>query len=352
MEEFGTALKKYTPRIAQKEQKIEEIPASSWDYEKKEFFWKQLTTNADKFEKRYEEKAVEYFTRQEKKVFGRLALTQSKSAMMKFNQSDIEDILISVTAENKIAADMFLPLVKEILEESGNDTMDFLSDEPVPFDANTEALKYFTRVDAMKGLRVMNKVTKKKLRKALAVGLAEGSGPDEIARSIREVFTEAKTVRAERVARTESLKAANAGALEAYKQSGVVIGKEWFTALDEKTCPWCAPLHGKIQAVDQDFFHQGASYIGSNGKEIKFTLDNVSAPPLHPNCRCTLIPVTISQRMAPKPMSKDTDEVNVTELKEDLSKTVQEAVAEAKKQMSDELEVKMKSLLKASIEEL
>jgi hypothetical protein len=90
-------------------------------------------------------------------------------------------------------------------------------------------VRSFLRDDALKGIRVMNKVTKSKLRKSLATALQDGLGPVETARKIRDVFDEAKTVRALRVARTETLKAANHGALEAYKQSGVVIGKQWLT---------------------------------------------------------------------------------------------------------------------------
>lgn len=214
--------------------------------------------------------------------------------MMKLAQSDIERILISVSAENKISANILLPIVRQILEESGNDTLDFVGSE-IAFDAATEAVKQFMREDAMKGIRVMNKTTKSKLRKALAEGIQNGLGPVEIARGIRDVFDEAKSVRALRVSRTEALKAANRGALEAYKQSGVVAGKEWFTSEDEQVCQWCAPLNGKVYALGQNFFNQGDSYLGKEGGLIKFNLEDIPAPPLHPNCRCTLVPITVNQ---------------------------------------------------------
>jgi HK97 family phage portal protein len=274
------------------------LPANTWSYELKQAFWKQLVGKAENFEKHYKNKLVGLFEAQEKQVLDQLATVEGKSAMMKFTRSEIESILISVAAENKVAADVLIPLVRQIIEESGNDTLDFIGIEDRAFDAQTEAVRSFLRDDALKGIRVMNKVTKSKLRKSLATALQDGLGPVETARKIRDVFDEAKTVRALRVARTETLKAANHGALEAYKQSGVVIGKQWLTSEDELTCQWCAPLNGKIQAVDQEFFHKGESLVGQEGGIIKFNLDSIPAAPLHPNCRCTIVPVTVNQNNA------------------------------------------------------
>lgn len=271
-----------------------DLPQNNWPAETKQAFWKQLVGKAENFEKQYEQKLVELFDSQEKKVLDQLAAAEGEKAMMKFSQGQIESILISVAAENKIAADLLLPLVKEMLEETGNDTMEFVGAEQ-PFDAQTEAVKQFLRVDALKGIRVMNKTTKSKLRKALALSLQEGLGPVDTARKIRDVFDEAKNVRAIRVARTETLKAANRGALEAYKQSKVVAGKQWLTAGDEMTCQWCGPLNEKVYGIEQPFFHEGESYVGNKGGVMTLSLEDVPAPPLHPNCRCTIVPITLNQ---------------------------------------------------------
>jgi SPP1 gp7 family putative phage head morphogenesis protein len=83
--------------------------------------------------------------------------------------------------------------------------------------------------------------------------------------------------RAERIARTEIAEAANQGRLlswqEANAQGLLPVGttKKWVTALDERTCPICAPLNGKIVAWDAEF---------SIGKQM---------PTAHPNCRCTAV---------------------------------------------------------------
>lgn len=305
-EDMRQSLKRELPQFSTKD--AGSTPAglgnNKWSIESKEAFWKQVVDVSDHYEKVYQEKLVSYFSREEKEALERLEAVEKKEAVQKLSRGEIDSVLMSVTAENKIAADIFLPLVREIMEESGVDTLEFIGSD-VAFDAASAAAQEFMRADALKGIRVMNKVTKSKLRKMLSQAVEDGLGPIDTARKIREVFTEAKTVRALRVARTESLKAANRGALEAYKQSGVVAGKEWYTSKDEAVCQWCAPLHGRVVSTEADFFHQGETYIGKEGGKITFNLESVPTPPLHPNCRCTLLPVTINQRAAEPDINKE-----------------------------------------------
>jgi SPP1 gp7 family putative phage head morphogenesis protein len=77
--------------------------------------------------------------------------------------------------------------------------------------------------------------------------------------------------RAMLIARTESSLAHNEGAVQSYIDSGVVEGKEWLIAND--ACDECLPYNGEVVGVNEVF---------SNGEY---------SPPLHPNCRCTTIPV-------------------------------------------------------------
>ena len=65
------------------------------------------------------------------------------------------------------------------------------------------------------------------------------------------------------------LRATNFATEESYKKSKVVDQKEFLTAQDERVDDECAALDGKV-----------------------FDLDETSNdPPIHPNCRCTWLPV-------------------------------------------------------------
>lgn len=81
--------------------------------------------------------------------------------------------------------------------------------------------------------------------------------------------------RTETIARTEILTASNEGRKAAWQQ-GVQEGfirndwvKRWSTEFDARTCDECAPLDGETVPVLSDF--------------------PWGDPPLHPNCRCTLL---------------------------------------------------------------
>lgn len=279
-----------TPSISKKS--ADQEFKSSWPIEKKEAFWKAMISKTDKHEAEYKKLLVEIFKDQEKRTIALLDKTQK--SIEKISTEDLNRVLISITEENKIAIDILLPLIKTILEENGEDTLDFLLDDNTAFDAQTEAVKTFLSKDALRGIKLMNKVTKAKLRQVLKQAVEDGIGPIATAELIKGVFKEATDVRALRIARTETLKAANRGTLEAYVQSGVVVGKEWFTALDEGVCQWCGPMHGKVQKVQDEFFFKGETYIGKNGGVLKLDFEGVPTPPLHPNCRCTLVPITLS----------------------------------------------------------
>jgi SPP1 gp7 family putative phage head morphogenesis protein len=91
-------------------------------------------------------------------------------------------------------------------------------------------------------------------------------------------------MRATRIAVTEMSFAVNRGqqiAMEDARDDGWFgdhpVKKKWLTGEDERVCARCGPLDGKIiDAFDADF---------PGGTTAEPT---VPAPPLHPNCRCTL----------------------------------------------------------------
>lgn len=111
------------------------------------------------------------------------------------------------------------------------------------------------------------------LRAAVREAIAEGWSNDTLAAKIAQSYGFSKE-RAMVISRTETIRASNAGSLESYKVSGLVKAKEWLTAEDDKVTPDCV-LNGEAGPVGLDrAFPSGAM-----------------APPDHPNCRCTIVPV-------------------------------------------------------------
>ena len=116
------------------------------------------------------------------------------------------------------------------------------------------------------------------IHKTITAGVLSGKSIPEVAREIgrvvedKEAFRKAgKTVfktaqqRATLIARTETLRAHNEGRKVFYRQVGVTK-VQWLTAHDERTCPICRPLDGKV-----------------------FEIEEVEGPPVHPGCRCSTL---------------------------------------------------------------
>ena len=115
--------------------------------------------------------------------------------------------------------------------------------------------------------------TKDEIRALVGRQAAEGWSIDELAEAIQQAGVTRSTSRATAIARTETTRAYSLGSLAAFEVSGQVDRVEWITAQDEKTCPICEPLDGRVVAMGNPF--DGGVYF----------------PPAHPNCRCALLPV-------------------------------------------------------------
>lgn len=124
----------------------------------------------------------------------------------------------------------------------------------------------------------IDETTRDFLRGSVADAIEGGWSNDKLAAEIADSYAFSKE-RAMTIARTETQLAANAGALAGYKASGAVAMKQWVTAQDD--------------LVEEECLANEAA--GPNGDGV-LPLDadypsGDDAPPAHPNCRCTIVPV-------------------------------------------------------------
>ncbi len=132
------------------------------------------------------------------------------------------------------------------------------------------------------------------LKTQLDTGLEQGLGIADLTDVLNGVFDFADETRAAAIARTETTRTANAAKEDAWAQSGIVGTKVWFTAEDEKVCPYCSTMDGKEIDLGSSFLGLGDSIDGSDGSSLTADYSSVGGPPLHPNCRCDLIPGDIN----------------------------------------------------------
>ncbi len=122
--------------------------------------------------------------------------------------------------------------------------------------------------DSLKLAKGVNKTTRAQLRRSLAEGFSAGEGIPKLSARVSSLYSQKYSRHAHTVARTETIRASNFGALQGYKDAGVEM-VEFYVSLDESTCEECEVLSGK-------------HFTPSEAEGLI---------PVHPNCRCTYLPV-------------------------------------------------------------
>ena len=116
----------------------------------------------------------------------------------------------------------------------------------------------------------------------------------EIAKRLRTSGLVSDDARASMLARTGTIWAFNEGAQQRYRTAGVTA-EEWVITDDDAACPFCQEMDGKIVRLDDPFVGVDEGVAGTDaetGKQSTLSTPfDVQHPPLHPNCRCTIVPV-------------------------------------------------------------
>lgn len=258
----------------------------------REAYWRQYVDKADEWEAQIKQIALDIFTAEEETILNNIE--GAKHWKMEKRKASVNSFLQTLVDMAKPWKLNLIPFIREIIFEQGRNALDYLG-VGGDIDLTTDEAQNYLNEYAGDLIDGIDETTREKLKKTLAEGFGAGESITELRKRVQAVFTEAKTSRAEKIARSESIRASNFATNLAYSQSEFVVGKEWLTAVDELVCPWCASMDGKIVEVEDNYFEKGdkLTVVNEKGKKqtLKFDLIEVAHPPLHPNCRCTLIPV-------------------------------------------------------------
>jgi HK97 family phage portal protein len=230
-----------------------------------------------KFIKMLEDQALHNFDSQlENKTI------RSVKAYIKKEQLDLfDDDAISMQAQIDLT-----PILMNQVVIAGQAAYDLISKEDtyIPFNVTNTV-----QANVAKFTQSMLDTDRETMSNLILEGLNEGLSVPQIRNNISEKFDDISKKQSTRIARTEVMRASNMGNLDAYKQSGVVEAKQWLTAgaTDE-----CASYEGKTETLDGSFYSSDSEFMDGD-------------PPLHPNCRCVLIPVVTASADAEQPSDAD-----------------------------------------------
>lgn len=200
--------------------------------------------------------------------------------------------LLNEEAEIIQATIDFTPILNEVALLSGQSALALIgSDKPFI----SPDLRPVIERNVRKFAQSMIETDREKMIDIIAQGVANGESVAKIRKNITDTFEEYSKVQANRVTRTEVLRASNTGAIQAWQESDVVVAKQWLTAKDDRVDPLCEYMNGTIIPLSKSYFKRGESLtVGDH--TAKFNYGSVKEPPLHPNCRCTLLPVLVDQK--------------------------------------------------------
>jgi HK97 family phage portal protein len=244
-----------------------------------------LMRNQVRYEKLFRRTLKPILARQQKDVLANIAQHASSLSTKDFHLFDNSSYDDQIT-------DGITPIMVDLAEVQGGLALVFAGDDDGEF-LVTAPLQEIIRAGTAKMAGTVNDRILEELQNTLAQGVTAGESLSKLKQRVASVYDKLNGYQAERIARTETLKASNAATSWAYQQTGYVTGKQW--SVNPDACPECAEFDGKTVPLDDSFLAMGDSYTytDENGDEqtVVNTYDTVEEPPLHPNCRCTIIPV-------------------------------------------------------------
>ncbi len=142
------------------------------------------------------------------------------------------------------------------------------------------ALAYINNEMVRKRITSVAETTREQIVAQVAKGQDEGLGVAAIAKRISDRVPSISRTRGALIGRTETHSAANYGANEAAKETGLNLRKEWVSAEDERTRPAHAAADGQIVGMKETFDvgGEGLMYPGDPAGSAANTI----------NCRCSV----------------------------------------------------------------
>jgi len=185
----------------------------------------------------------------------------------------------------------------EAIRVFGNRLLNAPKSGPMPEhqkDFAATLLKFATMFIAAESFRrrisQIAETTRNQIIAAVEQGFNAGLGQDGTGKLIRDLVPVMSRQRANLIARTETHNAANYGAVQAAKETGLALRKEWIAAIDERTRFQHAALSGKV--VGQDETWMAPAIRNDPAYQIAFPGDPNAPAHGTINCRCAISWVT------------------------------------------------------------
>ncbi len=305
--------------------------------DERDTYWKEFVAKSDVLEASMRKLLIELATSQQQIVIDKIE--QHKHAIEQKTKLQASTFLYSNVSENKVWKKVLRPFIARLVRAKGDEELlklnpgkskSGITKSPM-FDMSADEVVNFLESLGIQFVSEVNATTRAALIAEISEGIRAGESTDQLKRRVQDVYETLRGYRAEVISRTETLRSLNFATIESYKQSGVVEGKEWLTALDEKVRDAHRAVDGKVVPLNEPFIVGGERMMqpGDPSASVSNTVQ----------CRCTLIPVTSVKWMAMQAVARSKKKLQTEELMELVAKKVaqkqlqkQQAQVEVQKQ--------------------
>ncbi len=251
-----------------------------------EIIYKRFDRVSRAWEGKFKEKAAELFESEAQSI--EAAIRSQKGSIKTINYQQIWKEIETWLAANGLNAwaNTFQPLMIGL---TGEQIAEWAAALGIDWSIENPAVAAFIREHSYQFAEKINQTTRNEIRGLMERAQTEGWSIVKLIEETQSVYSGWSDTRAEMIARSETIRSSNAGAIEAYRQGGIEV-KEWYATHDERLCPFCGKMHGTKIAVGGVFAY-GDSDMVVDGQRLRMDYGDVKYPPLHPFCRCTVLPV-------------------------------------------------------------
>jgi len=239
-------------------------------------YWKSIITIRDTWLRKYDQLVDKLLKEQQKEIISRINPKKDVSGWLFDEEQEANKWYLTLVP-------LYLSLLNEIGIEAGKRAgIDFTL---------SSALEKSIRSRINQVCKDFNTETKNIMSKTLIEGIKNGDSSSQLASRVEKEYKKTRDYRADRLARTETINASNAAALDAYKQNPYITHKRWYA--NPSACEICASMDGTTVELEANFLSVGDEVHGINGGVMPVTFEDIQYPSMHPNCECTIIPETI-----------------------------------------------------------
>ena len=211
-----------------------------------------------------------------------------QEALRQMQQTIRADTRISreVAAKIEIAAQQYTRLIVEAGFQAGANSIDVpelaLTSEP------SQSVIDATNRIASRLAQTVTRTEAQRIANTIRAGIEEDLTTAEMTRLLQERGLDA--TRAQAIARTETARAYTDGQIASWEDSNIVEGKVWLVS--PFACEFCEAAAAEFATnqigLRDNFYSIGQTITGIDGGTMTIGFDDVSGPPLHPNCRCSI----------------------------------------------------------------